>query len=375
MEENYLMDKNNERPLKIIYFYLTEGCNLKCRHCWLAPAYDEDGKKYPTLDINLFESIIKQAKPMGLKSVRLTGGEPLLHPDIYRMLDVIKTEDLRLSMESNAVLMTEEIAEKIAQCKNPFVSVSLDGATSEAHEYVRGVEGSFQAAITGIKNLVNYGIRPQIIMTIMKHNRPEIEDIIKLAKSIGAKSVKFNIVQPASRGEKMHKDGKTLSIEELIELGRFVESDLSEKLGIPLYYSHPPAFRSLKKLFGDGERGCSVCGLLSVIGVIPNGLYALCGIGQVIPELIFGDAKTESLKEVWENADILNELREGMPSRLEGICGNCIMNNSCKGACLAQNYYSKRNLWAPFWFCEEADKKGLFPKTRKIIPDLQKASF
>ena len=73
-------------PLHQIYFYLTEGCNLACRHCWLAPGFDADGSTYPTLPVELFETAIREGKPLGLHEIKLTGGEPLLHPQITRLL-------------------------------------------------------------------------------------------------------------------------------------------------------------------------------------------------------------------------------------------------------------------------------------------------
>jgi MoaA/NifB/PqqE/SkfB family radical SAM enzyme len=122
-----------KRPLNCIYFYLTEGCNLCCSHCYLNPKHEDKDHKYNYLDLDLFKDIIKQAKPLGLKSVKLTGGEPLMHPKIKEILEVVKQEDLRLVVETNGVLCTEEIAELISKCKNPFASVSLDGSDAETN--------------------------------------------------------------------------------------------------------------------------------------------------------------------------------------------------------------------------------------------------
>ncbi|MEJ2363927.1 MAG: radical SAM protein [Deltaproteobacteria bacterium] len=110
---------SNERgvsqyPLNQIYFYLTEGCNLRCRHCWIAPKHQTECNTYPALDLDLFKSIIEQAKPLGLRGVKLTGGEPLLHPKISEILEYIQTQELRLTVETNGVLCTPELAEKMA---------------------------------------------------------------------------------------------------------------------------------------------------------------------------------------------------------------------------------------------------------------------
>lgn len=361
------MDKDKEErkyPLNQIYFYLTEGCNLRCRHCWIAPKFQTKNQSYPVLSLNLFKSIIEQAKPLGLTGVKLTGGEPLMHPDIRKILEYTRSEDLNLIIETNGVLCTPEIALKIAACKNPLVSVSLDGSESKTHEWIRGVPGSFNNALEGIRNLVDAGIRPQIIMSILRRNKNQIEPIVRLAESLGAETVKFNITMPIARGEKLHKNGDTLPIEELVELGSWVEKTLSNSTGLRLVYDHPVAFRPMSKMFGADGDGCSQCGILGILGVLASGNYALCGIGMNVPELVFGNSATDPLEDVWLNTDILKELRSGVVDRLEGICGDCLMNRICLGSCIAQNYYKNKNLWAPFWYCEEAIKKGLFPETR-----------
>lgn len=353
----------NKYPLNQIYFYLTEGCDLRCRHCWINPKYQAGASIYPSLDIKLFQHIITQAKELGLTAVKLTGGEPLLHPHIHKILDIVRSEDLRLVIETNGMRCTPEIADKITACKNPFVSVSLDGATPDVHEWIRGVPGSFKKSLNGIKNLVNAGLKPQIIMTVMRRNKAQVESIIHLAESLGAGSVKFNIVQPTERGEKMHKAGETLSLEELIGLGETVERTLSKAASLRLIYHHPHAFRPLGNMFGDGNN-CGTCHILNILGVLPDGSYAMCGIGEAVPELIYGNASTDSLENVWNGSPVINALRDGIPDRFEGICGNCVMKGLCIGSCIAQNYYTSKNLWAPFWYCDEARKMGRFPETR-----------
>ncbi|UCD90507.1 MAG: radical SAM protein, partial [Desulfobacterales bacterium] len=210
------MSKDQEErtyPLSQLYFYLTEGCNLRCRHCWVAPKFQDQSHFYPVLSAKRFESIIEQGKSLGLSSVKLTGGEPLLHPAIDNILEYLKPQDIDLTIETNGVLCTTEIARKIRACKNPFVSVSLDGADAETHEWIRGVSGSFEAALEGIRNLVDAGIAPQIIMCIMKHNQDQVEPLVRLAETLGAESVKFNITQPTARGKKLHESRETLTID------------------------------------------------------------------------------------------------------------------------------------------------------------------
>ncbi len=303
--------------------------------------------------------------PLGLIAVKLTGGEPLIHPHIEAIINHIRECDLKLSIETNGACCTRELARMIKSSKDAFVSVSLDGADAETHEWMRGVEGCFRDALAGIENLVNCGIRPQIIMSVVRRNRHQMKAVVELAESLGAGSVKFNVVQPTARGEQMHQEGETLTIQELVETGAWVEGELSADAGIALYYSHPVAFRPLSRMFGPSGDGCGVCGILGILGVLSDGSYAMCGIGELVPELVFGNAQRDDLAKVWSDSPILNQLREGLPHRLEGICGECLMRNICWGSCIAQNFYRTGSLWEPYWYCRQAESQGLFPRSRR----------
>lgn len=353
--------------LKTIYFYLTEGCNLKCRHCWIAPSYEEcqNGKlNFPYISFEMLKNIIDQGIELGLSSVKLTGGEPLIHPQIVEIIEYIHSKKLRLIIETNGVLVSSELAKLIAQGKDSFVSVSIDSHERKTHEWIRGVPGSYDAAMEGVKNLVSAGFKPQFIMSLMRRNVNDIESLVKLAEKNGAGSVKFNLVTPVERGKTLTNKGETLTIEELIELGKWIEDDLSAKTSINLYYSHPIAFRRMSKLFG--ENACGGCGISSIIGVLGSGKYALCGIGESVPEMIFGDTASKRLANIWNYTPLLNTIREGLPGKLEGVCADCSMKNICLGSCIANNYYTSKNIFAPYWFCKQALSAGLFPKTRLL---------
>ncbi len=349
-------------PLSQLYYYLTDGCNLACRHCWLAPKLDSTGTHSNFLPVELFQQSITEAKPLGLRGVKLTGGEPLLHPHFDLLVDIILREKLSMAIETNAVLCTPEIAKNIARIPSNSVSVSLDGSDEATHEWIRGVKGSFNAACRGIENLVTAGIRPQIIFSVMQSNSHQVQEIIHLAEELGASSVKYNVIQPTARGEKLHEQDLALTVAEYINVGQYVDRELSGKTKLGLYFDFPVAFRSIKYIASG--YGCSVCGILHILGVLANGSYALCGIGEHIPGLVFGKIGEDPLKDVWYGNSVLNDLRENIPEGIGGICGRCLLLGVCKGACLAQNMYRSKKLLAPFWFCSVAEEEGLFPKSR-----------
>jgi SynChlorMet cassette radical SAM/SPASM protein ScmF len=364
MVSDDLCEKTERKfPLTQIYFYLTADCNLRCRHCWISPSFQSSTVSSSYLSLDLFKEIVRQGKQLGMSNVKLTGGEPLLHPQILEILEFIRSEGLALGIETNGVLCTPEVARAIAACNTINVSVSLDGIDADTHEWVRGVDGCFEDAQAGIRNLVSVGIHPQIIMTVMQKNRDQMEKMVRLAESLHVSSVKFNILVPTQRAEQLYEAGEALSIEDFIKLGQWVENTLSKSTSLALHYSHPIAFRPLSNLFGNSG-SCGVCNILGILGVLADGTYALCGIGENVPELTCGNAAKVSLKEAWEHSSFLCELRKGMPVRLEGVCGECINKNICLGGCIAQNYYRSKNLWAPYWYCDEARRKGLFPTGR-----------
>lgn len=357
-------------PLNQLYFYLTEGCNLRCRHCWLAPKHEEPGHlKYPALDFELLRQIVAEARPLGLTGVKLTGGEPLLHPRILDIMRHLREEEIGCTVETNGTLMTAEIAAEIAKLKRTHVAVSLDGIDAATHEWVRGVAGSFDAAVRGVKHLVAAGIHPQLILSVMKKTRPQMAEIVRWAEELGAGSVKFNIVQPTERGMQLTDSGQTLDIRELVETGAWVEGELIPQAKIRVFYHHPAAFRPLGRMFSrSGGDGCGRCGIFGILGVLGNGSYALCGIGSSVPELVFGQAGRDRLADIWRKNKVLRAIRAGVPRKLGGICGRCMMKRVCLGSCIAQNYYTTRSLWAPYWYCDEAFRAGLFPETR-LFPE------
>ena len=212
------------------------------------------------------------------------------------------------------------------------------------------------------RKLIGAGNFLQIIFTVKRSNVGQVAAIVRMAEELGADSVKFNVVQPTARGQHLHDVQATLNITELIELGRHAERELAPRTDLRIYFDYPQAFRDLNRI--AGADGCAVCGILGILGVLASGRYALCGIGEQVPDLVFGEVGKDLLEEVWRENVVLKGLRAGLPERLEGVCSRCLMNGRCLGSCVAQNYYSTGSLWAPFWFCKQADEAGLFPPSR-----------
>lgn len=265
------------------YLYLTEGCNQACQHCWIAPSYmmgKGTGGHVPVAD--LLKSC-ERAKTVGLSGVKLTGGEPLLHPDFVELVYGLKALGLNIWMETNLTLLTAEKAKAILDTMT-LISTSLDASNASDHNTFRGVGNSFETTCDAVR-LLSPHLRLQVIMSIHAGNIHQVEDEIKLAKSLGADSIKFNLIHTQGRADKMMNNGRTLDVQAFIETGRLIEDVLGPKYNLTIHYSWPPAFWRLSKL---STRQPGMCGIDHIVGLLGTGEYALCGVGSTIKELVYG---------------------------------------------------------------------------------------
>jgi len=350
--------------LNALYCFITRGCNLRCRHCYTGARHRADEMHPHSIDAGLFRDVVRRAKQLGVSYVKLSGGEPLLHPRIGEILEIAGRERIDVVLSTNGVLCTPSLVRELSRIRLRGVSVSLDGADAETHEWVRGERGCFAKVLRGIRTLAESGLSPNIGMVVLRRNIGQVKAVVDLAESLGASSVTFNIAQPTGRGAALQGDGEFPEIRDLIELDGIVR-ELSRTTPLALSYTLPPAFKPLGGFLGAAGGGHGACGILGILGVLSDGSLGLCGAAEGMPELIFGHAGRDELETVWRQAPLLQELREGLPDRFKGICGECLMRSLCQGRCIAQNYYRRRDVWAPHWFCEEADRQGLFPETRR----------
>ena len=352
---------NATPPLAILYLHLTQGCNLACRHCWLNPPFDPEARRQPVLPFEAVRQAIDEARPLGLQGLKLTGGEPLLHPRLADIVALAARKELSLVVETNGTLVDDAIAEARRRHGRASVAVSLDSARPDVHDAFRGVEGAFAKSVAGVRRLAAAGLKPQVIASLIPENRHELEALVRLAETLGAESFKLNIVQPTTRGQRLHRRGASVPLPEILAACRELAADIAPRSRLRIYPDLPYAFRSLQALHRNGGGRCAVKNILAVLATEH---YALCGIGTSRKELVFGAVGAHSLRTIWETHPVLAAIRSQLPERLTGVCGQCLMKRVCLGSCLAQNFYRGGSLFGPFWFCEQAARLGLFPASR-----------
>ena len=289
-----------------------------------------------------------------------------MHPQFKRLVDFLADERLSIMLETNGTLVNRELAEYLKKTEAVnFVSVSIDGIDKTTHEKLRGVKGCFELAVRGLSYLVDAGFRPQLICSLHRGNVDQCEELIEKAEEMGCGSIKFNRIQRMGRGSAFFENNG-LEIIETIKLGRYIEKEIEPKSSIGIHFDMPVSFCSVGRLL-KGNIGR--CAILNILGLLPNGVISICGIGKYVPELSFGNIAEDSIREVWINSPGLEKVRKLIPGKLEGICSRCIHRDSCLGACVANNFVRKGRLNASYEFCSIAEKLGLFPISRKRISE------
>lgn len=361
-------------PLRSLYLYLSSSCNLSCRHCWITPRLvDAQPDPGEVIDVKALRAAIAEAKPLGLSSVKLTGGEPLLHPCFREICDLATREELDLVMETNGTLLSADLARYLKnETSMEFISVSIDSADAARHDAFRGANGAFTAVLQGLDHLVAAGYENvQVIMSVHRSNRDEIEDVARLSAAHGAASLKLNPVTSCGRGAGMDRRGETLDFAQRLALDQYIFKELPPLLqaaGTPLdLVLHTPlALMPISEILRrQGDTG--ECGVLGILGVLGSGEIALCGIGRNIPELVYGRLGEDSIRTIWLQHPTIIKLREALhdEANYPPICRGCALARRCRTGCVAQNFVHGKQLIWPDALCAEAYQKGLFPASRR----------
>jgi len=203
----------------------------------------------------------------------------------------------------------------------------------------------------------------QFIMSLVSENTGDIEPLVALAGEMGAGSVKVNPVMPIGRGNTLTRKGRTVPVEDLIALSDWTEGELAEKYGISVCFTLPSAFKPMGTFLKQKNAECHI---LNILGIVATGHISMCGIGREVKGLVMGNIREDNLADIWMHSPVLADLRDLVPKRMEGICGRCILKAVCLGSCRADAFVLSGSLGAPFWICQEAYEKGLFPKQRMV---------
>jgi len=331
------LEKNKFVP-RLIAWELTRSCNLDCVHCRAAASMGPYEGELTTEEIfRILEEITEVSKPV----IILTGGEPLLRKDLFEIAKKAVSLGLKPVLATNGTLLTKEIAKELKEIGISRVSISLDGADAKAHDNFRKMPGAFEGALRGIRILKEVGLPFQINTTITAINADELPKVHSLAKELGAVAHHIFLLVPVGRGKKLSEESLSPERYEVL-LNWFY--DQREKSGLHLKATCAPHYYRIMRERARAEgkevtyetfgldavtRGC-----LAGVGfcfISHRGIVQTCGYLEVP----CGDLRKNTFKEVWENSEVFNNLRNF--SLYKGKCGRCEYIRVC-GGCRARAY-------------------------------------
>lgn len=353
--KNHSTDSSGEpknSTLRLVAWETTRNCNLNCIHCRASATM---GPYSGELDTQSSFRLLDQIAEIGKPIVILTGGEPLLRPDIFDIAAHGTQKGLRMVMAPNGTLVTDDVAKKLSDSGIQRISVSLDGATKERHDSFRGVDGAFEGSMRGIAAAKHAGIEFQINTTISKLNYDQIPQILELAESLGAVALHIFLLVPTGRG-KYIIDQEITAEEYETTLNWFY--DQKDKTSLQLKATCAPHYYRIlrQRAKEDGEsvtfkthgldavtRGC--LGGTGFCFISHTGIVQPCGF----LDLNCGDVTKQSFADIWKTSDIFISLRNY--KKLKGKCGACEYKAVC-GGCRARAYEATGDYLAEEPLCD-----------------------
>jgi len=339
------------RPAQYEFFiqwHLTERCNLSCRHCYQpggqgAPAISGHGP-HDRLDEMSLEEISGVAEEVARMleswaetyairfspSFNITGGEPLLRRDLFDVLGLLGKTGFEIYLLTNGTLIDRAAARAISSSGVGGVQVSIEGP-KDVHDAVRG-KGSFQKAVNGVRNLMDFGCDVTLNLTLSRLNSACLDETLGLAEALGVK-FGFSRLVPSGRGKALL--GEMLGPDEVKGIYEYIVSKQSEGMSIvsgdPLTGQGAPAISGHGPRQGAGSpHDCGVafggCAAgVSGLTIMPDGTVTPC---RRLP-LPLGNVRKDSLRELWAASPVLAALRDA--KRYKGKCGQCPRWSVCRG--------------------------------------------
>ncbi|NYT01810.1 MAG: radical SAM protein [Methanosarcinales archaeon] len=315
----------------IIAWEVTGACNLACSYCRASATGLPDQGELSTKEALAFLDQVSVLQPM----IILSGGEPLLRGDIFRLASHAAASGIRVSLATNGTFLTPKMAKRISACGIARVSVSLDGATAGINDATRG-EGSFDAALRGISCLKGK-VGFQINMTLTRRNEHQVAQMLDLAEELGAKAVHFFFMVPTGRGRDEEMISPQRQEEILCAISReMAVRDLEIQVTCAPQMARMQAedeqlHRGQREERDRGRRRSGGClGGIGFAFVSRSGDVYPCGY---LPAKA-GNIREQSFQDIWEDSPVLKALRE---RELKGRCGDCGYRKIC-GGCRARAY-------------------------------------
>ncbi len=361
----------------IVVWNITRTCNLRCVHCYS----DSMAMKYPgELDWGQMQAVVKDLADYRIPSLLLSGGEPLIHPRFFDLVDLASQAGLKLTISTNGTLITPERAALLKAANVAYVGISLDGI-GEIHDRFRGKEGAFDAAVRGFRNCHEVGQKTGLRLTLTRHNVENIDRILDFIEEMEIQRVCFYHLVPAGRGsglQVLEADAARGAIDTLVSRvedwhARGVDHEVltvtqpadGAYLLVRMERENHPNLEQARRLLGWNGGGANSSG---------RGVANIDTQGNVHPDQFWQDVQLGNVKrmpfsEIWEgrnegSASLLDEIRsvglldlEERKARMRGRCADCRWFSVCGGGFRTRAAFANGDLWGSDPGCYLAEEE------------------
>lgn len=368
---------NKRKPITV--WNITRTCNLRCVHCYS----DSNAEQYPgELTWEQMQRVVDDLARYEVPSLLLSGGEPMIHPHFFDLVDLATEKGLKLTISTNGTLITQEKAARLKEANVAYVGISLDGI-GKIHDEFRRKEGAFDGAVRGFRHCHEVGQKTGLRLTLTRHNVQNIEQILDFIEDHEIQRVCFYHLVPSGRGSEMqvlesaesrkaidtmisrverwHQQGVTR------ELLTVTQPADGAHLLVRMQNESHPKLEEARRLLGWNGGGANSSG---------RGIANIDTQGNVHPDQFWQDITLGNVKEmpfsrIWEggnpeSAAQLEEIRsigllsnEARQALMNGPCADCQWFKICGGGFRTRAYFcNDGDLWGsdPGCYLRESER-------------------
>jgi mycofactocin radical SAM maturase len=310
---------------------LTYACNLACIHC-LSSSGRRDPRELSTAECR---TVIDTLQRMQVFYVNIGGGEPTVRPDFWELLGYATAHQVGVKFSTNGIKLDAVAARRLASSDYVDVQVSLDGATEEVNDAVRG-PGSYRTARAAMACLADAGFRGfKVSVVVTRHNIPQLDAFKEIADEHGAQ-LRLTRLRPSGRGADSWAELHPTSAQQR-ELYDWLVAHGDQVLTGDSFFHLSP--------YGAPLSGLNMCGAGRVVCLIdPVGDVYACPFA-IHPDFLAGNVRQPGgFASLWRSSPLFSGLRQPQTG---GACRSCGSYSSCRGGCMAAKFFTGLPLDGP----------------------------
>ena len=363
-------------PGPVVIWNLIRRCNLTCKHCYSISADKDFPGELSTAEI--FE-VMDDLRTFGVPALILSGGEPLLRPDIDAISRRAKAMGFYVGLSSNGTLIDASNIERIADIGYDYVGISIDGVR-DTHDRFRRKLGAYDASMAAVRLCREHGIKVGLRFTMTQDNAQDLPAMLQLIEDERVDKFYFSHLNYAGRGNINRKDDAMLQTTrwamdllfdtcwQLLERGtpkEFVTGN-NDADGVYLLYWVQRHFPNMLehvaarlRQWGGNASGLNVANIDNLGNVHPDTMWWHHTLGNV---------RERPFSEIWR--DISDPLMAGLkqqPRPVGGRCGACRYLDICGGNTRVRAQQLTGDPWAEDPACYLTDEEIGLEQTRERL--------